>query len=258
MYKNVSVGKRPVDELQEFLDLQLRERSGLKVLEAGCGSASHFRLNPDVALTGIDISQKQLERNRALKEAIVGDLQQYEFPKSSFDLIICWTVLEHLTNPELALGKFADAVKPGGLIVLGLPNVFSIKGMVTKWLPLSVHTLYYKYIFGRSNAGKDDTGPFKTYLRLAAAPGAIQRFAVASGLTVAFFRTYDAGNSAVWQRKGKVAKGFIWVYNCVRALVKFISLGQIGESEFIMVLSKPQGTNRQQLEQVGSTSKETE
>src|SRR5438876_884799 len=151
----------PGRKLEDFLDSALEGMEYISVLEAGCGSDSnHLRLRPRVRLTGIDLSEDLLRRNTALQERIQGDVQHYNFPQSSFDVIICWTVLEHLPQPQLALDKFDRALKPGGLMVLVLPNVWSVKGLCTKLLPMVFHVWYIRYIFGEKDVV--DGGPFKT------------------------------------------------------------------------------------------------
>src|SRR5215469_10920312 len=91
--------------LQDLVDKQLDGRA-VRLLEAGCGSASHIHFGSDIWITGIDISQKQLDRHLSLNEKILGDIQRYDLAPRSFDAIICWDVLEHLQQPNLALRKF--------------------------------------------------------------------------------------------------------------------------------------------------------
>lgn len=42
---------------------------------------------------------------------------------SIFDCIICADVLEHLVNPELILPILANKLRPGGTVIVSLPNV---------------------------------------------------------------------------------------------------------------------------------------
>jgi SAM-dependent methyltransferase len=221
-------------KLQEFIDNLLDVKADVIVLEAGCGSTSFFRFKQRVHIVGIDISEKQLLRNTVLDERILGDIQYHEFQPSSFDVIVCWNVLEHLPKPKLALKKFAVAVKDDGIIVLGLPNVFSLKGLLTKYLPYRFHVLIYRYLFGKRNAGKDDIGPFKTYLRFSITPTAIKKFAVNNGLKVVYFDTHDALD-ADYLRRNKIA---YVTYKILRAFAEFVSLGKLGNSDFIIVLHK--------------------
>jgi len=223
-----------VQDLQTFLDGELFRRPSLRVLEAGCGSASNLELRGQVWLVGVDISEKQLARNTILHEKIVGDIQRYEFPPDSFDAIICWDVLEHLPQPELALRQFARAIKPGGLVILKLPNVLSVKGLVTKFLPHTFHVLVYRYIYGDKNAGKNDTVPFKTYLRFCISAGALQKQTSQLGLQTAYFATVDAADIHWLQRK----KAVHHIYVTAKKIASVLSLGRLGDSELIFVLKK--------------------
>jgi len=220
--------------LQTFLDGELFRRPSLRVLEAGCGSASNLRLPDQIWLVGVDISERQLARNTVLHEKIVGDIQHYQFPPDSFDAIICWDVLEHLSQPQLALRQFARAIKPGGLVILKLPNVLSLKGLVTKLLPHTFHVLIYRYIYGDKNAGKNDTVPFRTYLRFCISAAAIKKQSAQLGLQTAYFATLDAGDTEWWQRQ----KAFHRIYMMANKIVSVLSLGRLGDSELIIVLKK--------------------
>jgi 2-polyprenyl-3-methyl-5-hydroxy-6-metoxy-1,4-benzoquinol methylase len=176
------MGAQETAQLQAVLDDRLRGRAGLRVLEAGCGSTSHVRLPPDATLVGIDISQKQLDRNARLAERIRGDVQAHDLGVASFDVIICWDVLEHLPYPERALERFVRALRPDGLLVLALPHALSFKGMVTKLTPHAFHVWFYRRILGQPLAGTEDRAPFPTFMRAAIAPHRLVRFAEAHGL----------------------------------------------------------------------------
>ncbi len=226
------------NELQDFLNDQIGDKKEVRILEAGCGSASYYHFGENAYFVGIDISQKQLERNKCLNESILGDIQSYEYEPSSFDVIISWAVLEHLKKPELALRLFIKALKKDGLLVLGLPNVFSVKGLFTKYTPHWVHVLYYQYILGRSMAGRDDMAPFKTYLRFKIAPNSLKRYAVSNGLKVVYFQTNDLSDADYWKKKRKAAIFAISVYKYLKKIIEILSIGKIGDSDFVIVLQK--------------------
>lgn len=210
-------------------------RSSIQVLEAGCGSLSHFHFDRETRLVGIDISEEQLRWNTVLDESIVGDIQYFSFPPSSFDIVVCVDVLEHLPKPELALRNFTDAVKQGGLIVLKLPNLLSLKGLATKFLPHSLHMLAYRYLKSkRKSTARSDVAPFKTYLKFSTSPNAIRRFALQNGLSVVYFDTYDITDTD-WLMRKRTAHA---VYGLLKSVFRFISFGRINDSEFILVLKK--------------------
>lgn len=162
-YRHFSEYQNALDALNAYLQNAAPIESP-RVLEAGCGSTSHLKLaNP--TMTGIDISQHQLDRNQHLSERICADLHAYENPNwaESFDLIVCWDVLEHLSAPKIVVEKFFKWVKPTGKIILAYPNPQTLKGVVTKYSPYFIHQLFYRVASGTPfSASKTDQGPFRT------------------------------------------------------------------------------------------------
>ena len=224
-----------ITRLQEFVDNFLGSQSNINILEAGCGSASLLQFERTrCSLVGIDISEKQLQRNTSLDKKILGDIQFYDFPASTFDIIICMDVLEHLPQPELALRNFYQGLKKGGIIVLKLPNVLSSKGLITKYTPYWFHLFFYKFIYREKNAGKDDVGPFPTYLKFCITPKAIRNFALNRGAEVVYYDAYDVD----WIPHNKIMRFFYLFYTSLDTLAQLLSFHTLGQSEFIMVLKK--------------------
>jgi SAM-dependent methyltransferase len=223
-----------IAKLQELVDRIVVNRSAnMRILEAGCGSMMHIRFGEKAQITGIDISEKQLLRNQEIDERIVGDIQIYDYKPSSFDIIICWNVLEHVQNPTAALSRFVKALKQDGIIILGLPNGMSIKGLVTKYTPHVFHVWAYKHLFGIVNAGEDDNAPFKVVLSFTILPVAIKKFAIEHGLRIVYFASYD---SEFYIQKLSTFFRFI------KQPIKFLSLGRLGDSDFVIALQKAQGS----------------
>ena len=150
----------------------------LRVLDAGCGSDSAragFPVPPwfrQAHVVGVDVSREALEQNALLDERLVGDIQSMELPAAAYDIVVCWDVLEHLREPMRAVENLTRAVRPSGLLVIGVPNLWSLKALVTKATPFWFHRFAYKRIFGRNET---DSGPFHTYLRRSIAPRHLQR-----------------------------------------------------------------------------------
>lgn len=177
--------------LQQKIDELTYGRKNLSVLEAGCGSVSHIRIPSSGEITGIDVSPEQLGRNGHIHNRIVGDVQHHVFGPDSFDVIVCWDVLEHLMFPEKALLNFFGALRDKGLIILAAPNSHSLKGLVTRLTPLFVHVLFYRLAVGDREAGKDNGGPFKTFFRRGMYPENIRTMAGCHGLSVRMFHIYE-------------------------------------------------------------------
>lgn len=226
--------------LQAFFD-GYRERKGprpLRVLEAGCGSTSHLDVGPDARVVGIDISRAQLDQNQHLAEKIQGDLETYPLAAEDFDVIVCWDVLEHLPRPELALANFHQALRPGGIMVLAMPNLISIKGLVTKLTPYGVHVWFYRSVMRDGSAGTDRFKQFPTYLRAAIRPARLRRFAARHGLAVPFFLVYEGPVQRELRRRRPV---FDWAFGSFGALTRLATFGQVDPclSDYMAVLEKP-------------------
>jgi cyclopropane fatty-acyl-phospholipid synthase-like methyltransferase len=96
------------DPRREWEDeLVARLEDGARVLELGCGSGSPEtrRLAQRFALTGVDISPRQVERaGAAIPEAefIVADFTELELPEGSFDAVVAFYVFNHVPRDLLA------------------------------------------------------------------------------------------------------------------------------------------------------------
>jgi ubiquinone/menaquinone biosynthesis C-methylase UbiE len=195
----------------------LAGKSHIKLLEAGCGSASHIGFNAIVHAVGIDICKEQLEQNSAVQEKILGDIQDYPLPKNEYDVVICWMVLEHLVKPREALLNLCRAVKPHGLLILGFPNLYSIKGIVTKFTPFWFHALFYKFM-------KYTSRHFPTHLRIAILPKKVMQLAQDSGFNTEFYRLVEGDVSKRLRTRFRLID---LVFFTVELVVRIISMGRL-------------------------------
>jgi SAM-dependent methyltransferase len=231
-----------MDQLQGTVDDALGDIDHARVLEAGCGSAAHVRFPGDAYITGIDIDPHQLERNTACSETILGDIETYDLPASSYDAIVCWYVFEHLNYPDHALVRFARAVKPGGVIVLALPNLMSPKGLITKYSPHWMHIWWRRYVLGRKHAGTPGHGPFPTTLPWTITPERLLRLASSCNLQTAFEAYLEDGKQVETREKVGLT-GRRW--DAVKRLVTRLSRGRLDavRTELLLVLRRPHAGN---------------
>lgn len=224
-----------IAELQRIIDDYSGADRTITLLEAGCGSMSKVKLSDNVHVVGIDISEMQLSRNLKLHEKILADIQIYPLPEKAFDIIICWDVLEHLEHPRAALRNLFKSCKEGGLIILGFPNLYSVKGIITKLSPHIVHIWYYKYILNVKEAGTDDTPPFRTFFKFSIAHTSIRKLARKYNATVEFFAFRESPDM-------KYARKRFWLLDLLlksgSVASRAVTLGKtdIANSDCVMVL----------------------
>jgi len=108
-----------------------------KVLEIGCaggatGKSMKEKMTVD-SYVGIELSQEAAEMARQhIDKVIVADIERTDLQKDhglkhgEFDLLVALDVLEHLYDPWDAMKELADFVRPGGHIVVSIPNVQNI------------------------------------------------------------------------------------------------------------------------------------
>jgi SAM-dependent methyltransferase len=169
-------------------------QSRLAIYEAGGGSTSFLPLNVlrRAHVTVVDIDEHQVRNNDYAQQAILGDIQSYRFPPNSFDLVICYNVIEHVPDVEAALLGFCGAIKPGGLVLIGAPNPRSLSGVVTKYSPHWFHVWFYRYVRGDRKAGQPGQAPFPTHFHPLVTLANLESFARKHGLQVIYKKAYES------------------------------------------------------------------
>ena len=166
----------------------------LSVYEAGGGSTSFLPLKVlhRAHVTVVDIDEDQIRNNDYAHEAILGDIQTYRFKPNSFDLVICYNVIEHVPDVEAALLRFCESLKPNGMILIGAPNPRSLSGVVTKYSPHWFHVWFYRNIRGIKDAGLPGEPPFPTFFHPLVTLPRLEAFAAANGLETIYRREVES------------------------------------------------------------------
>jgi SAM-dependent methyltransferase len=166
----------------------------LAIYEAGGGSTSFLPLEVLLRahVTVVDIDEDQIRNNDYAQETILGDIQTYRFKPDSFDLVICYNVIEHLPDVEAALTGFCAALKPGGLILIGAPNPQSLSGVITKYSPHWFHVWFYRHLRGDKMAGQPGHAPFPTFYHPLVTLSNLETFAKAHGLQMIYRKQYES------------------------------------------------------------------
>ena len=136
---DVSYFRNVRSEIAEYV-----KKGNNRVLDVGCGAGyfGEYLKQQGCAseVIGIEIDTNAAkEALTKLDHVLFANLNQAsvidvlkDFDKGAFDYIICADVLEHLIDPWSVLSALVSFLKPGGRVVLSLPNVrhWSV------WLPL--------------------------------------------------------------------------------------------------------------------------
>jgi SAM-dependent methyltransferase len=114
------------------------------LLDIGCGSGQYLARMKELGWTvvGLDASQTAAENaQRRFGVPVVCDtFPSARLPTGTFDLTTMWQVLEHLDRPRQALAAIRVLLRPGGRLVLTVPNTgsWSAKRFGPAWVGLDL------------------------------------------------------------------------------------------------------------------------
>lgn len=107
----------------EFLPGDL---SGCQLLDVGSGTGwfSKRAVERGATVTSLDIGESLLRQtlSKASVRPVVGDTLALPFRRACFDIVVSSEVIEHTTNPEVAVSEMARVLRPGGVLALTCPN----------------------------------------------------------------------------------------------------------------------------------------
>ena len=155
-------------------------RSG-KLLEVGAAAGHFVEAARDAGYEPMGIEPAaDLPARRATERTgvpvIAGFLEDVELPRAEFDVACAWHVVEHIREPQAALVRLRDALKPGATLLIEVPNIDSVQARRrgARWanLDLRHHVGHYTPAALRAlliSAGFRDvrmeTFPMRGYLR---------------------------------------------------------------------------------------------
>lgn len=106
-----------------------------KALDIGCGVGDflHTMEQHGWDCTGVEPSEdaKVIAKKR-IKGQLLSSEEQENLPDSSFDIITMWHVLEHVDDIRWQIQQLHRLCKPGGRIIIALPNYKSYDGQYYK------------------------------------------------------------------------------------------------------------------------------
>lgn len=118
------------NQLMKFLEIIQKSLPSGKVLDLGCGQGRHtiFFSQKGFDAYGIDYIERAIaeakqqakEKNLDNANFIVMDVLNLDFPKNFFDIVLDWSILDHIKpkNWERYLTNVLDVLKIGGFLIL--------------------------------------------------------------------------------------------------------------------------------------------
>jgi ubiquinone/menaquinone biosynthesis C-methylase UbiE len=147
-----------------------RERRGhrgrLNILDAGCGDGINLvgldemtaGQHPPAAIYGLDYNPLRLARARRAAPGSSlqqGSLYHLPFAGDSFDVLLCNHVIEHVPDLSRALSGLRRVLRPGGLLIIGVPNEGCLMGRLrNRYIQPSIgRTTDHVHFFTDQSAG---------------------------------------------------------------------------------------------------------
>lgn len=126
---------------RQYRDEVLRRAGGLdgrEILEVGCGEGMMFEGTATTPIQ-MDVSMTRVERARGkARYLLCADGYQLPFAEGAFSLVLLIAVLEHTSEPWRLLQEARRVLKPGGRILIVVPNDVTMslgRVLLLKWPP---------------------------------------------------------------------------------------------------------------------------
>ena len=107
--------------LRKFMYKSIAKEFRGKVLDVGCGLGEFLELYKNSY--GIDSNKYAVDYCKSNNlRCFVGSAYKIPFRSSSFDVVLCSHLIEHLKRPEIALKEFRRVLKPSGKLIIIVPT----------------------------------------------------------------------------------------------------------------------------------------
>lgn len=108
------------------------------IVEGACGEGLFFR-GSEFSPIQLDVSWTRLKRiEHADGKLLCADLYAMPFQDNAVDVLLLIAVLEHVQRPEVVLNEAHRVLKPGGRVILLVPNDLNMtvgRLLLLKWPP---------------------------------------------------------------------------------------------------------------------------
>jgi SAM-dependent methyltransferase len=140
---------RSVSELSSFLS------SPKRIVDVGCGTGELLEIVRNAGnsrIEGVEPSPEAVRIARETRNIPIhpGTLEQARFDSASIDTVLMSHVLEHLPSPSKTLREVARILKPGGAVIIWVPNAnsFAARILGRYWMGWDVPRHLYSFTPG--------------------------------------------------------------------------------------------------------------
>jgi 2-polyprenyl-3-methyl-5-hydroxy-6-metoxy-1,4-benzoquinol methylase len=132
-----------------------RTMRGERILEVGCATGSFLVAATELGygvIQGLDISKPAIRYARSLGlDAAAEDFTATDrFPACSYDIIIMWALLEHLSDPCVFIRRAHELLADGGILLASVPNSNSLSAKLLGTRFRYVNHLHLNYFTAAS------------------------------------------------------------------------------------------------------------
>jgi SAM-dependent methyltransferase len=120
----------------------------LKLLDIGCGMGAFIRTAAEIGIEswGVDVSRYAVQCGKERHPYPVESIDRLPELPGDFDVVTAWHVLEHTDDPVTFLRSALAHLRPGGLLVVEVPNwsAFTARLWKAQWRSVRIeHPLYF-------------------------------------------------------------------------------------------------------------------
>jgi 2-polyprenyl-3-methyl-5-hydroxy-6-metoxy-1,4-benzoquinol methylase len=161
---------------------------GVRLLDVGCSNGAYLAAMREKGweVEGVEFDRDAVEyaRNSRSLKVTQGDVENGlgQLAGASFDVVTVWHVLEHAFDPAAALKQIRRVLKPGGVLMLEVPNYASPLASLFKryWFPMDIPRHLYQFTPGTMKMMLAKAGFHRIRVKGVPSPEAIVWSAVAA------------------------------------------------------------------------------
>jgi hypothetical protein len=127
--------------------------------------------------------------------------------------------LEHIIGAEGVLENFVKWLKSDGMMIIQIPDPYSVKGFVTRMTPYWFHVFFYRHVRGFQHAGEPGHGPYPTHYDAVVSRHGMREFCRAHRLAI------QAEFGCGWRTQGQGLTRI--AIEVVQRLISLLSFGTL-------------------------------